>query len=362
MTEKSAKTAFSLDDFTYDLPEELIAQEPPAVRHASRLLWVDRESQQFTDRQFADLPDLLTPGDLLVVNDTKVIPARLLARRETGGHVEILLLRPEASRQGTWLAMATPLRKLRTGERLTLAEAADYSFSVADIVTAEDGQKRVLLDFGGQGNVYDMLTDKGMAPLPPYIKREETDDTRRAADLQRYQTIYAQAPGAVAAPTAGLHFSQQLFDSLSERGIGLQKITLHVGPGTFKPITDSLENHTIEAERFSISPAAAEAINKALAEKRRVIAVGTTTCRALETAGATGRLQPHDDASTSLYIRPGFEFRVISGLITNFHLSKSSLLVLVSAFGGYDLIMRAYKHAVAQQYRFFSYGDAMLIT
>ncbi len=373
MDQSLPETALSLDDFAYDLPDELIAQEPPPVRHASRLLHINRSTGRIEDRMFTDLPDLLAPGDLLVVNDTRVIPARLLAARETGGQVEILLLRPEAARPGLWLAMATPLRKLKQGEALKLANAAGDVVVVDSIVTAEDGQKRVLLDFNGQDNVYRVLSERGLAPLPPYIKREPVSaQAKRDNDLERYQTIFAQAPGAVAAPTAGLHFSQQIFDRLAERGVEVCKLTLHVGPGTFKPITSTLEDHSIEAETYSINAETARSINQALADGRRVVAVGTTSCRALETAGALAgaadkhseqipAISPVQEAQTRLYIRPGYDFRVIGGLVTNFHLSRSSLLVLVTAFGGYDLVMRAYRHAVAERYRFFSYGDACLL-
>jgi S-adenosylmethionine:tRNA ribosyltransferase-isomerase len=353
---------FTLADFEYELPDGLIAQEPPPVRHGSRLLWLDRHARNCSDRMFVDLPDLLKQGDLIVVNDTKVIPARLLAHRETGAQVEILLLRPEAARPGVWVAMATPLRKLKVGERLVIDNTDGYTVTVHAIVAAADGQKRVELDFGGQENVYKTLSGAGLAPLPPYIKRPQTDGGKRDDDLSRYQTVFARAPGAVAAPTAGLHFSEQIFQRLNEKQVDVCKITLHVGPGTFKPITGNLEEHSIEAEQFSISTDVANKINEALKGGRRVIAVGTTSCRALETAGVSGKIEPTEGAETRLYIQPGYDFKVIGGLITNFHLSRSSLLVLVSAFGGYELVMDAYKHAVREKYRFFSYGDAMLIT
>ena len=349
-----------LEDFEYELPDELIAQSPPEVRHGSRLLCVDKSRDQFSDGMFTDLPRLLKRGDLLIVNDTKVIRARLLARRATGGMVEILLLRPEPTRPGVWLAMATPLRKLKPSERLVL-DNNGCSIKVDQLVSGEDGQRRVLLDFGSQEKVYQALSNNGLAPLPPYIHRAAGDEEKRNSDLGRYQTIFAQAPGAVAAPTAGLHFSQDIFAALEANGISVHKLTLHVGPGTFKPIITSVDEHSIEGERFSISPATADAVNLALAEGRRVIAVGTTSCRALETAGASGRLDAVEDATTNLYIKPGYKFQVVSGMVTNFHLSRSSLLVLVAAFAGHDLIMRAYRHAVSDRYRFFSYGDAMLI-
>lgn len=353
---------FHLEDFEYELPEELIAQEPPPVRHGSRLMWLDRGRQSFEDRQFAEITQLLVPGDLLIVNDTKVIPARLAARRQTGGHVEILLIRAEPTQPWVWQAMAAPVRKLKEGEKLILEPSGD-EITVRSFVTVEDGQRRVLFDFGTQQDLFRILSDAGFAPLPPYIRRqlESSGGERRGADLERYQTIFARAPGAVAAPTAGLHFSEKIFAELAARGVEVGHITLHVGPGTFKPITSSISEHSIEAEIFSISEEVANAINKALDEKRRVIAVGTTSCRALEAAGRSGRVVPAENQATSLYIRPGFEFKIVKVLVTNFHLSKSSLLVLVCAFAGHDLVMRAYRHAVEQRYRFYSYGDAMLI-
>ena len=360
----SSLPGFRLEDFEYHLPDELIAQSPPAIRHGSRLLWVDKQASHFSDRMFSDLPELLKRGDLLIVNDTKVIPARLLAKRASGGSVEILLLRPEPTRPGVWLAMATPLRKLKASEHLTLDDR-ECTVKVDELVTGEDGQRRVILDFGSQENVYRTLAKNGLAPLPPYIRRSADSagdaDEQRNSDLGRYQTIFANAPGAVAAPTAGLHFSEEIFARLQTNGIEVQKLTLHVGPGTFKPIVTSVEEHSIEAERFSISQETADAVNAALSEGRRVVAVGTTSCRALETAGAEGTVKAVNDAATSLYIRPGYKFKVVSGMVTNFHLSRSSLLVLVSSFAGHELIMGAYKHAVASRYRFFSYGDAMLI-
>lgn len=303
-------------------------------------------------------------GDVLVVNDTKVIPAHLIARRKTGGTVEILLLRAEPAHPELWQAMAMPLRKLKPAEKLWLGDSDTDCLTVEDIISGADGQKRVLLNLGTQSNVYRILTQYGTAPLPPYIHRKDALGANdRSADLERYQTIFARTPGAVAAPTAGLHFSELLFERLRKRGIEVCTITLHVGPGTFKPITTTIEDHSIEAEQFSISEETADAVNRATKENRRVIAVGTTTCRALETAGGPdGTVQAVSQGSSNLYIRPGSQFRVISGLITNFHLSRSSLLVLVCAFGGYDLIMGAYKTAVQERYRFFSYGDAMLIT
>ena len=315
--------------------------------------------------------DILQPGDMLVVNNTRVIPARLLARRPTGGTVELLLLKPETGRPGLWQALANPLRKLKPGDRLPVQVqpqgGAAAEIVVEEIIVAPDGQKRALVNLGSQTTTYELLAAIGNAPLPPYIDRREHEAkldqaaSTRARDLERYQTIFAQSPGAVAAPTAGLHFSPDVVSRLADKGVALEQITLHVGPGTFKPITSTLAEHSIEAEEFSVSGETARNINAAKEAGRRVIAVGTTTCRALETAGATGSVQAVENGASTLYIQPGFTFRILDGLITNFHLSRSSLLVLVSAFGGYDLVKQAYREAVSQQYRFFSYGDAMLI-
>ncbi|HEY9867894.1 MAG TPA: tRNA preQ1(34) S-adenosylmethionine ribosyltransferase-isomerase QueA [Candidatus Obscuribacterales bacterium] len=357
-----AATPCRLEDFEYDLPEELIAQEPLPVRHESRLMLVERASASITHHRFNELPELLGAGDVLVINDTRVIPARLTARRASGGLVSLLLIKNEAGQAGLWQAMASPIKRLREGEIMTVepAHPEAAAIEIKEIVSGPDGHKRLVVYLGSQEQVYRLLSRCGYAPLPPYIRRDG-DGSHRLQDLERYQTVFARAPGAVAAPTAGLHFSEEVMERLKERGIQVCNLTLHVGPGTFKPIATSLEEHSVEPEPFSIPEQTCAIVNAALAENRRVIAVGTTSCRALETAGAPGKLDAVSDASTSLYIRPGHDFRIISGLLTNFHLSRSSLLVLVSAFAGHDLIMRAYKEAVESRYRFFSYGDAMII-
>lgn len=329
---------------------------------------VDRQSQDISHHQFRELPELLRPGDVLVVNDTRVIPGRLRMRRATGAQIDVLLLRPETSQPGLWHAMASGLKKLREGEALQLEPDSDSNAPasaqmpvvVERIVTGPDGQKRLLVNLGSPEGAYSLLSGRGYAPLPPYIRRNG-NQLQRTRDLERYQTVFANAPGAVAAPTAGLHFSDDILAHLKSRGVEVCQITLHVGPGTFKPITTSIEDHTIESEPFSVSANTATVVNTALSEGRRVIAVGTTSCRTIETAGAAGHVTAAAESTTSLCIRPGYAFKVTQGLITNFHLSRSSLLVLVSTFAGHDLIMRAYKEAVAHRYRFFSYGDAMLI-
>lgn len=355
-------SGLDLEDFTYKLPEELIAQEPLPVRHESRLLFLRRESGAIAHRKFGQLPGLLQPGDVLIVNDTRVLPARLLARRSSGGAVQLLLIRPAGDKPNLWQAMASPLRKLKAKEVLTLEPAGSQSGSIeiVDVIAGEDGHKRLIVDLGPPQDVHALLARSGYAPLPPYIQRDANVE-QRASDLDRYQTVFARAPGAVAAPTAGLHFSHEVMEALEKRGVEIASLTLHVGPGTFKPMSGPVSDHKIEPERFSIPERTAEIVNRAIAERRRVIAVGTTSCRALESAVAGGRLQAIDEAETSLYIRPGHAFRIVKGLVTNFHLSRSSLLVLVCAFAGHEATMRAYKEAVARRYRFYSYGDAMLI-
>lgn len=355
------KRDYALDDFDYDLPPELIAQEPLPERSASRLMVLDRQSGAVSHSSFAKIVERLTPGDLIVVNDTRVIPARILARRCTGGLVELLLLHPLAAKAGSWLAMGSPLRKLRQGEWLEVESAAGpHRLEVSGFAAGPDGQRRIVVTLGSPADTFRLLNESGFAPLPPYIKRKDQEH-RRQEDIERYQTVFAVAPGAVAAPTAGLHFSDRLLSDLKAAGVEVRTITLHVGPGTFKPIAAGIEEHTIEAERYCVPESTALAINKALSESRRVIAVGTTTCRALETAGASGRVQPIAEGETSLFIKPGHSFKVTSALLTNFHLPRSSLLLLVSAFAGHALVMSAYREAVEQRYRFFSYGDAMLI-
>jgi S-adenosylmethionine:tRNA ribosyltransferase-isomerase len=373
-----------VEEFAYELPQALIAQEPAQVRDESRLLRLGRRDQAISHYKFRDIVELLQPGDLLVVNDTKVIPARFFASRKSGGILQILLIKPEASKPGQWEAMASRVRRLDLGEVLTTTGTEKkYEVRVVDIISGANAQRRLVVDLGSHQNTFDLLKEIGFAPLPPYIRRDQPtppcdesvnledgdcveDDplaieARRISDIERYQTVFAVNPGAVAAPTAGLHFSQDTLDALQERGVEIHKITLHVGPGTFKPITDSIEEHQIEAENFWISEETARAINEAKAESRRIIAVGTTTCRALESSFQNGSLQAAFNQSTSLYIKPGFNFQVIDGLVTNFHLSKSSLLVLVAAFAGRAEIMNAYQIAIEAEYRFYSYGDAMLI-
>ncbi|MBX9694631.1 MAG: tRNA preQ1(34) S-adenosylmethionine ribosyltransferase-isomerase QueA [Cyanobacteria bacterium] len=363
-----------LNELAYDLPPELIAHEPAAVRHGSRLLRLDRSANALSHHKFFELPDLLTPGDLIVVNNTRVLPSKIFATRASGRLIEILLLHAKPGEPHIWEAMAHPIRKIKPGEVLQLKVDSDASanISVVDIILDDDGFKRLLLDLGSQDEAYRIMQLAGQAPLPPYIVRArpaEDDEVHvaerqetRARDLERYQTVFARNPGAVAAPTASLHFSPEVIERLHEKGVEICEITLHVGPGTFKPIRSTIEEHTIEAERFAISVETQNKINAAKQEGRRIIACGTTTVRALETANSGGVVSATAGDYSSLFIKPGFKFNVVDALITNFHLSGSSLIVLVAAFAGIEPTRNAYKTAVEERYRFFSYGDAMLIT
>jgi S-adenosylmethionine:tRNA ribosyltransferase-isomerase len=328
-------------EFDYELPEDLIAQAPLPERDASRLLVLARRSGQIEHRGVRDLPGLLGAGDVLVVNDTRVIPARLHGRKEgTGGRVELLLVEPLAG--GDWLALGQASKGLRAGARVEVSGS-----SVEIVQVREGGEVVVRLPLGGDA-LWRFLEEAGETPLPPYIGRAPGPQ-----DRERYQTVFARERGAVAAPTAGLHFTPALLDALRARGIGLATITLHVGPGTFLPVrAQRTEEHRMHRERYVVPEETARALGSA----GRIIAVGTTALRTLEASG--GRAGPGD---TDLFITPGYEFRVVDGLFTNFHLPKSTLLMLVAAFAGLDRIRRAYAEAVERRYRFFSYGDAMLI-
>lgn len=341
-----------LDAFDYALPPEAIAQTPAPDRDAARLLVIDRRRGAWADHVFADLPVLLRPGDCLVVNNSRVIPARVLARDAGGRRVELLFAEPVGD--GRWRALTRPGRRTRPGVRLTVGEPAAAELRVVGV---EAGGLRLVERV--DGTIYDLLDRHGQVPLPPYIRRFTAPDP---ADAERYQTVYARPPGSVAAPTAGLHFTTGLLERLRGRGVEIHELTLHVGPGTFRPITAArVEAHTLPAERAVVPAAVAEAVNRARAEGRRVIAVGTTTTRALESAaGPDGRVRPLDGPA-GLYITPGYRFRVVDALITNFHLPRSTLIMLVAAFAGYDLTMRAYREAIGEGYRFYSYGDAMAI-
>jgi len=339
--------------FDYELPPELIAQEPLPQRDASRMLIVDRAKQSWTDSHFRELPQQLQAGDLLVINNTRVFPARLIGRREpSGSRVEILLVRQ--LEPDLWEALIKPGRRLREGDEVSF----DQAQLTAQIID-QPGNELRQLRLQSQKSLNSVLEEFGEMPLPPYISRPAGSST---SDRERYQTLFAKARGAIAAPTAGLHFTPDVVDQIAARGARLAEITLHVGYGTFEPVrvADS-EQHQVSAERYEIDNAAAQRINETKAHRGRVIAVGTTTTRALESAVNDQGLLDSIQGSASLTIVPGCKFRVVDALLTNFHLPRSSLLMLVSAFAGHELILDAYRHAVASGYRFYSYGDCMLV-
>lgn len=334
-------------DFSYHLPAELIAQVPLAERAASRLLVMRRHGGALRDAQFNDFLDLLTDKDLLVFNDTQVIPARLFATKSTGGKVEILIERIENTHQA--LAHVRASKSPKADSLLQLANG-----SVCRVLGREGDLFR--LHFEYERPLLSLLSEIGHIPLPPYIER--ADD---ANDLQRYQTVFARQAGAVAAPTAGLHFDEATLQRIEQRGIAKTFVTLHVGSGTFQPVrVDDLSRHVMHAEYYQVSTDCVEAVQRARANGGRVVAIGTTAVRALESASQNGTLQA-GSGDTRLFITPGYAFKTVDALLTNFHLPESTLLMLISAFAGYDNVMMAYQHAIAQRYRFFSYGDAMAI-
>ena len=334
---------YSLSDFDFDLPPERIAQLPLPDRSASRLLQLD--GHQITDRHFADIVDQLQPGDLLVMNNTRVLKARFFGVKETGGQVEVLVERVLDNR--TVLAQVRASKSPKPGKRIRLADAFD-------VTTGERAGEFFTLHF--EGDVFELIEAHGSLPLPPYI--EHTADE---FDEQRYQTVYSKEPGAVAAPTAGLHFDQPLLDRLSAKGIKLAYVTLHVGAGTFQPVrVENLSEHKMHTEWYTIPQDTVDAVRAAKAAGRDVVAVGTTSLRALESASQSGELLA-GSGDTALFITPGYVFKTVTRLITNFHLPKSTLMMLVSAFAGHERIKALYRHAIEQRYRFFSYGDAMLL-
>ncbi|MEL7310134.1 MAG: tRNA preQ1(34) S-adenosylmethionine ribosyltransferase-isomerase QueA [Pseudomonadota bacterium] len=344
--------AMQPDDFDYTLPEHLIARYPTDQRSSARLLVVGQQDhRKHEDRVVSDLPELLQAGDLLVVNNTRVIPARLFGRRRTGAKIEILLERQLAEDLAT--AQLRANRKPKVGEPFAIVDTNDEAVANASLVEREGRFFQLRFD-----RSIAVITERaGHIPLPPYIDRQD-----EALDAERYQTVYAKTPGAVAAPTAGLHFDQLLLDALKSRGIERAAVTLHVAAGTFQPLDDrQLERGKLHQEWFSVPASVVEAVRSTRARNGRVVAVGTTAMRALESAALSGTLQP-TEGDTDLFIRPGFEFQVVDVLMTNFHLPRSSLMMLVGAFAGTERILSAYRHALAHDYRFFSYGDAMLLT
>jgi len=360
---------FRLESYDYPLPPELVAQEPLAERDASRLLVLHRASGRIEHRLFAELAELLRPGDLLVTNRSSVFPARLLGRRPGGGPAEILLVRDRGD--GLWEAMLRPGRRLRPG--MVVEVAPDFRVLVETAPSRpapKASQTSPGTQLGGAENVrrrVRLVSDElplpaaieryGHVPLPPYIRRQD-----RPADRDRYQTVYAREPGSVAAPTAGLHFTPQLFSRLDAHGVERAEVVLHVGPGTFRPVeVEDVRQHRVDPERYLVPPEAAAAVDRARTQGRRILAVGTTATRVLETATTPeGRLRA-GEGETALVIVPGHRFRAVSGLVTNFHLPGSSLLLLACAFAGRECLLAAYRQAVLERYRFYSYGDAMLI-
>ncbi|MBN2059335.1 MAG: tRNA preQ1(34) S-adenosylmethionine ribosyltransferase-isomerase QueA [Deltaproteobacteria bacterium] len=350
---------FSIDDYNYDLQEELIAQAPVSDRETSRLLFIERTRESLSDYHFYDLPGLLMPGDLLVVNNTRVVPAKLFGRKESGGKVEVLVLRnPETN----GLKSNTRWCLVKSSKRPRIGGLLFFEKNVTGQVKKIGDGGLVMISFYGDFSIDSLIKDCGYMPLPPYIKRGG-ENGQDQIDRERYQTVYARENGAVAAPTAGLHFTVGLIERLAKKGISMVEVTLHVGHGTFRPVrTEDIRDHEIGDEWYRIDPETTDYINRAKEEGRRIIAVGTTVVRTLESVATKDSKIFPSAGSTKLLIYPGYEFKIVDGLITNFHLPKSSLLFLVSAFGGFDLIKKAYRSAVEKRYRFYSYGDAMLIT
>lgn len=337
-------------DFDFDLPEELIAQTPLEKRDASRLLVVDKETGAFSDQHFDQIIDQLQPGDALVMNNTRVLPARLYGiKPETGGHVELLLLK---NTQGDdWEVLAKPAKRLRVGSHISFG---DGRLTATVIEELEHGGR--IVRFGYEGIFLEVLESLGEMPLPPYIHE-------KLSDRERYQTVYAKENGSAAAPTAGLHFTEELLEQIAAKGVKLVYLTLHVGLGTFRPVSvNSLDDHEMHSEFYSLSEEAAQTLRQVKANGGRVIAVGTTSIRTLETIGSKfqGQIQA-DSGWTNIFIKPGYDWKIVDAFSTNFHLPKSTLVMLVSAFAGRSLTLKAYEHAIAERYRFFSFGDAMFI-
>ena len=345
------------DELNYDLPPELIAQKPVRVRSDSRLLVLNRSAGDVLDRRFKQLGDFLLPGDCLVLNDTKVVPARFFARRSSGARLEGLFL--DEKPDGIWTVYLKGTRKVKLGEQLYLRNRADVDFCTAELLEKTDSG-RCKLKLAIDTDARAALERIGWPPLPPYIKRGN-NPVLAAADELRYQTVYARKAGAVAAPTAGLHFTETLIEQLKHAGIHFAFITLHVGAGTFRPVTaEHLEDHQIHSEQFSIDEENAGIIEAARNAGGRIIPVGTTSMRVLETVAAGSGIKAAGGA-TDLFITPGYDFKIADAMITNFHLPRSTLLALVAAFAGLENVLAAYNHAIEQRYRFYSYGDAMLI-
>lgn len=342
-------TDMKLSDFDYDLPDVLIAQQALSDRAASRLLVVSPENG-YEDKTFRDIIDLIQPNDLLVFNNTKVLPARLFGHKSTGGQIEVLVER--LLDEHRLLAHVRSSKSPKAGARLTLEGGFE-----AEVLGRDGALFELRFDAGDQRSAIELLEAYGHMPLPPYIERSDTED-----DRERYQTVFAERPGAVAAPTAGLHFNDELFAAIKAKGVATAEVTLHVGAGTFQPVrVEDLSEHVMHSEWIDVPESVCEAVTACRARGGNVVAVGTTTVRSLESAARGGELKPFQ-GDTDIFITPGYKFQVVDRLITNFHLPKSTLLMLVSAFSGYEVMMQAYQHAVEQEYRFFSYGDAMYLS
>jgi S-adenosylmethionine:tRNA ribosyltransferase-isomerase len=342
-----------ISEFDYPLPDELIAQQPLERRDASRMMVVNRDTQTCTESNFASFPELVRAGDVIVINNTRVFPARLIGQRDpSGGRVEVLLLREIGN--SVWEALVRPAHRLNVGAQVRFGESSLR----AEVISCSSAGLREL-KFAGDKPLDVLIEEVGQVPLPPYIKRA---DGSSETDKERYQTMFAREKGAIAAPTAGLHFTPAIIQALRDRGAAIAEITLHVGYGTFEPVrADEIEAHKVTAEFFNISEAAANTINEGRTGAGRIIAIGTTTTRALETAtGADGIVEPGNGA-TELTIKPGYKFRAVEALLTNFHLPRSSLLILVSAFAGRELVLNAYRDAINARFRFYSYGDCMFV-
>lgn len=342
-----------LEEFDYELPKELIARFPSEKRDFSRMLVVDKSTGSLDDKHFYDIVDCLDENDFLVLNNTKVIPARLYSVKDTGANIEIFLVRKIEG--NLWVALVKPSKRVKPGLILKVSEKLSV-----EICERDDDKWKVRLMYSG--NLYEVLEECGNIPLPPYIERDLTNEEYKKLDFERYQTVYAKNEGSVAAPTAGLHFTEEIFERLARKGVGHCFVNLNVGLGTFKPVkVENIEDHKMDEESFEITEESAAKINEAKASGKNIVAVGTTSVRTLETTMEKfGEIIPVKDSST-LFIYPGKKFKIVDKIITNFHLPKSTLLMLVSAFAGRDLIRKAYIHAISEKYRFYSYGDCMLI-
>lgn len=342
-----------LEEFDYELPKELIAQLPSQKRENSKMLVLNRQALCFEDKHFYDIVDCLDENDFLVLNNTKVIPARLFSVKDTGAKIEIFLVRE--IEKTVWIALIKPSKRVRPEMVLTIGDRLTVK-----ILEKIDDKWKIKLNYGG--NIFEILSEYGNIPLPPYIERNMTDEQYKSLDFERYQTVYAKHEGSVAAPTAGLHFTEDILKKLENKGVGRAFVNLNVGLGTFKPVkSDNIEDHKMDTESYEIPEESANAINEAVRQGKNIVAVGTTSVRTLETTMQKyGRIIPVK-GSSELFIYPGFEFKIVNKIITNFHLPKSTLLMLVSAFAGRDFVFEAYRHAIAEKYRFYSYGDCMLI-